>query len=161
MIKANGVYNMAKRIDITGKSYGDLTVIALSDKKINNGTKLWECLCKCGKTTYVAGVSLRAGHYKSCGCKRINNRDQGAREHVTKDSVDGTRITALKQKIHKDNKSGHKGVMFMDERGKWKAYIGFKGKQINLGHHDDLSDAIQARKEGEIKYHKPYLGGDN
>ena len=161
MIKANGVYNMAKRIDITGKSYGDLTVIKLSNQRNDYGKILWECLCSCGGATYVLGTSLRPGHYKSCGCKRINNRDRGAREHVKKDSVDGTRITALKQKIHKDNKSGHKGVMFMDERGKWKAYIGFKGKQINLGHYEDLMDAIQARKEGEIKYHKPYLGDDN
>jgi len=160
MIKASGVYNMAKRIDITGKNYGDLTVIKLSEQRNDYGKFLWECLCSCGDTTYVLGASLRAGHYKSCGCKRINNRDQGARSHEKSDSVDGTRITALKQKMHKDNKSGHKGVMFMENRGKWKAYIGFKGKQINLGHYNDLKDAIQARKEGEIKYHKPYLGDD-
>jgi len=159
MIKASGVYNMAKRIDITGNNYGDLTVIKLSDQRNDYGKSLWECLCSCGDTTHVLGASLRSGHYKSCGCKRINNRDQGARSHEKSDSVDGTRITALKQKMHKDNKSGHKGIMFMDKRGKWKAYIGFKGKQINLGHYNDLKDAIQARKEGEIKYHKPYLGG--
>ncbi|KYC94351.1 hypothetical protein B4102_0211 [Heyndrickxia sporothermodurans] len=45
----------------------------------------------------------------------------------------------------------------MKNRNKWKAYIGFKGKQINLGHFDDLQDAIAARKEAEDKYFKPIL----
>ncbi|MEV9641790.1 hypothetical protein ABZ756_13900 [Mammaliicoccus sciuri] len=45
----------------------------------------------------------------------------------------------------------------MESRQKWKAYIGFKGKQITLGYYDNKDEAIAARKVGEEKYHKPYL----
>lgn len=147
----------SKRIDLTGKVFGDLTVIKLSDKRGQNNTLLWECKCTCGNTVYLLGFSLTHGHYKSCGCKRVAKRDAGVKKHIEKDSIGGTRKSALKAKLHKGNKSGHKGVMWMESRQKWKAYIGFKGKQINLGYFDDKEDAIKARKVAEEKYHKPYL----
>ncbi|WP_019156822.1 HNH endonuclease [Robertmurraya massiliosenegalensis] len=151
----------SKRIDLTGKKFGELTVIKLSDKRGNNNTLLWECKCSCSKTIYVHGYSLTHEHYKSCGCKREGNRDKAVKEHIEKDRVDGTRKTALKAKLHKGNKSGHKGVMWMERRQKWRAYIGFQGKQINLGYFEDLEDAIKARQAGEEKYHKPLLEDNN
>ena len=149
---------MSKRIDINGQKFGDLTVVKLSDKKCkNNKTYLWECKCTCGETTFVLGTSLRHGHYKSCGCKRIEKRDIGARNHEKLDSIDGTRRTSLQAKLHKGNKSGHKGVMWLNNRNKWKAYIGIKGKQISLGYFDNKEDAIKARKIAEEEYHSKYL----
>src|SRR5690625_3209805 len=149
------------RIDLKGKSFGELEVIRLSDKRGNNNTLLWECKCSCGNTIYLHGYSLIHGHYKSCGCKQSKKRDEGAKKHIEKDAIDGTRKSALKAKLHKGNKSGHKGVRWLKNRNKWKAYIGFKGKQISLGYYDDKKDAIAARKAGEEKYHKPYLEDDN
>jgi hypothetical protein len=146
-----------KRIDITGQQFGDLTVIELSDKRSNNGTYLWKCQCICGNIIYVLSTSLRAGYYKSCGCKQEEKRNNGARKHEKIDCIDHTRKTALKAKLHKDNKSGHKGVIWMESRKKWKAYIGFKGKQITLGYYNHKNDAIAARKKAEEEYHKPYL----
>lgn len=150
----------SKRIDITGQQFGDLTVIGLSDKRGGpSNTLLWECRCSCGNTAYVLGASLRAGHYKSCGCKHGIKRDQGVRRHITVDQVDGTRKSALNSKLHKGNKSGHKGVTWMESRQKWRAYIGFKGKQITLGYFDNKDDAIKARHLAEEKYFKPILEG--
>lgn len=151
---------MAKRIDLTGKSFGDLKVIKLSDKRGNNNTLLWKCKCSCGEITYVHGYSLLHGHYKSCGCKRNNKRDTGAREYIKRDSVAGTRKSALKAKLHKSNKSGHKGVRYNEQRKKWTAHIGFQGKQITLGYFNNKEDAIAARKKAEEKYHKPILEGN-
>ncbi|WP_419893408.1 hypothetical protein [Oceanobacillus kimchii] len=54
----------------------------------------------------------------------------------------------------KRNKSGVKGVC--KHRGnKWRANIGFKGKQINLGVYDDKEDSIKARKQAEKEYYEP------
>lgn len=153
---------MPKRIDITGQLFGELEVIKLSDKRNNKNTRLWECKCHaCGETTYVLGASLRSGHYKSCGCIRADKRDAGVREHVKRDSVDGTRITSLQAKLHKGNKSGHKGVRWNENRRKWTAHIGFQGKQIALGYFALKRDAISARRVAEEKYHKPYSEGEN
>lgn len=147
----------SKRIDLTHQRFGELTVIKLSDQRGNNNTLLWECGCSCGNTIYVSGGALRAGNYKSCGCKRVRRRDDGLKKHIEKDRIDGTRKSALTAKLHSGNKSGRKGVMWLKNRNKWKAYIGFKGKQIHLGHYDDKEDAIKARKEAEEKYFKTTL----
>ncbi|WP_274853290.1 AP2 domain-containing protein [Bacillus methanolicus] len=151
----------SKRIDLTGQQFGDLVVVRLSDKRGNNNTLLWECRCACGNTIFVTGASLRAGHYKSCGCKRASKRDVGVKRHINQDRLNGTRKTALKAKLHKHNKSGHKGVSWMESRQKWRAYIGFKGEQITLGYFDSKEDAIKARIEAEKKYFKPILEDSN
>lgn len=147
----------ARRIDLAGQQFGDLKVVALSDRRGNHNTLLWECVCSCGSTIYLLGSSLRKGIYKSCGCKHAAKRDQGAAQHIERDRVNGTRITALKAKLHKGNKSGHKGVTWIEKRKKWTARIGFKGKQINLGYFTNIEDAIAARVAAEEKYYKPLL----
>lgn len=148
---------MNNRIDLTGQSFGDLTVINLSKKRGKDGTRLWKCKCSCGNVMYLYSYSLRHGHYKSCGCKRVDKRGAGLERHIQSDRVDGTRKSALKSKLHKRNKSGHKGVAWIESRKKWRAYIGYKGKQIALGYFDNKEDAISARLKAEEKYYKPIL----
>jgi hypothetical protein len=150
---------MRKPIDITGQQFGDLVVIKLSDKKTKNNARLWECRCVCGNIVYVLYGSLKAGHYKSCGCKQVTKRDAGLKKHIARDTIDGTRKSALKAKLHVNNKSGHKGVCWNASRQKWTVTIGFKGKQIFIGNFDTdkKEDAIIARKLAEEKYHKPYM----
>jgi len=151
---------MVKRIDLTDQEFGELKVVRLSNKRNEYNTLLWECKCSCGETIFVLGASLRAGHYKSCGCKQVEKRDAGARAHEQRDRVGGTRKTALKAKPHKDNTSGHKGVTWVESRQQWKAYIGFKGKNITLGYRAIKEEAIALRLAAEDKYHKPYLEDD-
>ncbi|MBP1907056.1 hypothetical protein J2Z32_003721 [Paenibacillus turicensis] len=148
---------MPKRFDLTGQIFGELTAIRLADDLHGFKSLPWECKCTCGKTTYVLTGSLRAGMYKSCGCKRIAKRDKGVKKHIVSDQIDGTRKSALIAKAHKDSKSGVKGVMWMESRKKWKAYIGVTGKQITIGYFANIDDAVNARKDAEEKYHKPYL----
>lgn len=147
-------------IDLTNQVFGELKVVSY-----NPGTKFnpstWTCNCSCGNTIKVPGYALRAGHYKSCGCKHRVKRDAGVKKHIEQDRVNGTRKSALKSKLHKGNKSGHKGVTWMENRGKWRAYIGFQGKQITLGYFEEKEDAIEARLLAEEKYHKPILEDDN
>ncbi len=152
---------MTKRKDLTGNTYGELEVLGYSHNDPNSRTPVWLCRCSCGTEKEIAGYALEHGHYKSCGCKRDEKRDKGLIEHIKQDAVDGTRKSALKAKLHKGNKSGHKGVSWMDSRQKWKAYIGVKGKQITLGYFESKADAIAARKAAEEKYHKPYLKTKN
>ncbi|EIT85925.1 hypothetical protein A374_08819 [Fictibacillus macauensis ZFHKF-1] len=148
---------MAQRIDLTGQSFHDLTVIKLSDKTNQYNTKLWECKCSCGNLAYVSSGALRSGQQKSCGCKQRTGRDKKVKEHIASDQIDGTRKSALTSKLHAGNKSGHKGVCWYKPRNKWRAYICFKGDRINLGHYEKLEDAVAARKEAEEKYFKPIL----
>jgi len=52
-----------------GERYGKLLVIDIVDNPRERGdTKLFKCLCDCGKTTITRKYSLHSGHAKSCSC---------------------------------------------------------------------------------------------
>ena len=55
------------REDLTGKRFGNLTVIRKTDQK-NRSSYLWLCKCDCGKEKLVSSYSLKSGMTKSCGC---------------------------------------------------------------------------------------------
>lgn len=60
------------------------------------------------------------------------------------------------EKIYKNNTSGHKGVYYSTYEQKWKATIDCDKKTYSLGSFDTKNDAIQARENAEIKFHKEY-----
>lgn len=63
---------MGKIIDLTGKEFGELTVLKRApDYIMNNGRRkiMWQCICSCGnENVVVRGEDLRSGHTKTCGC---------------------------------------------------------------------------------------------
>jgi len=61
---------MTTAIDITGKVFGDLTVISLHERRDRRSH--WLCRCKCGKNKIITLDSIRNGT-KSCGCHRKNS----------------------------------------------------------------------------------------
>lgn len=59
---------MGTFIDLTGETYGYLTVIS-RESNDEHGNATWRCRCnKCGNEKVVRGNLLRNGHTKSCGC---------------------------------------------------------------------------------------------
>ncbi|HJB28112.1 MAG TPA: AP2 domain-containing protein [Candidatus Blautia faecavium] len=60
------------------------------------------------------------------------------------------------RKINNNNTSGVRGVSYRKNRGKWRAYIKIKRKNIHLGNFDTKEDAIAARKAAEEKWFGPY-----
>lgn len=59
-------------IDITGKTFGRLTVI----KRVENNKDrraMWECQCSCGNKIITLGKTLRNGGTTSCGCYKREN----------------------------------------------------------------------------------------
>lgn len=69
---------MPKRIDMTGKTFGHLTVIGLveREKGVRARARFWTVTCaSCGGSGSYPGSTLRAGMVTSCGCKpRLNLR---------------------------------------------------------------------------------------
>lgn len=67
---------MPKRVDITGKIYGHLTVQGLTEKVKGIRARQWVVNCAaCQGSANFAGTTLRAGMVTSCGCKeRLNLR---------------------------------------------------------------------------------------
>lgn len=74
-----GCYEAESRLDrkhfedLTGQTFGDLTVIKKTDKKASNGSVIWNCKCKCGSFREVSSGNLKRGHAISCGCRDFEN----------------------------------------------------------------------------------------
>lgn len=57
---------------------------------------------------------------------------------------------AINKRIEKINSTGVAGVSM--DRGKYRAIIYVNNKKVDLGRHDTLEEAAEARRQGEIKY---------
>lgn len=55
-------------------------------------------------------------------------------------------------KLSKDNTSGCSGVTYHKKAKKWAASIMYNRKQIYLGIYENILDAVQVRKEAEVRY---------
>lgn len=62
---------MTKIRDLTGQTFGKLTVVSFAGS--NRRRVMWLCKCECGTEKAVRGDSLTSGSTKSCGC--INIKD--------------------------------------------------------------------------------------
>jgi hypothetical protein len=61
-------------IDLTGKSFGRLRVIAKTERRSpSGGAIIWKCECSCSKRTvcFLRSSNLLADAVHSCGCLRI------------------------------------------------------------------------------------------
>lgn len=96
---------MPRKIDLTGKVFGRLTVIEYSHKT-NHGTYYYKCKCSCGTDKVIEGSKLKNGTIKSCGCLR--------KECFVKD-LSGKRFgNLLVKKLHsKKGKHNHTYSIFL------------------------------------------------
>jgi hypothetical protein len=54
---------------LVGRVIGRLTVVSLSDKKLQGGAVFYNCECKCGNAVVVLSSNLtKKTPKKSCGC---------------------------------------------------------------------------------------------
>ena len=135
-------FNRGKPKDIAGKQFGYLTAIEPTDKRDRKDV-VWRCVCRCGNEVEYSATRLLTGNTVSCGCLR-KDLFQEANKYI-----DGTSIRqSLEERVYsKHSISGYTGVTV--KRGKWKAYIRYKGKNINLGTYTELEDAVKARARGK------------
>lgn len=59
--------------DLTGMTFGELTVIREVNDKRCRGQRVWECKCSCGNVKELAAYDLKAGYIKTCGDHKIHN----------------------------------------------------------------------------------------
>lgn len=61
---------MTKRADITGKRFGRLSAVELSEETNSRSERFWLCLCDCGNHKHAMYSDLKSGKTQSCGCKK-------------------------------------------------------------------------------------------
>ena len=74
--------------DITGRLYGQLTVLGLAEKKTKRRGAMWLCRCSCGTEKVIGGNNLQSGNTKSCGCTRYINSSASRRTHGMSESTE-------------------------------------------------------------------------
>lgn len=63
---------MGRVHDLTGRRFGDLTVIEMTNERIG-GSVVWLCRCSCGQLCKVSSSNLISGNTKSCGHAKMRN----------------------------------------------------------------------------------------
>jgi hypothetical protein len=58
------------RIDMKGLTCGRLKVLDFAGTN-KHKRALWQCQCSCAKIVTVAGIELRNGRTRSCGCLSV------------------------------------------------------------------------------------------
>lgn len=135
-------FNRGKAKDIAGQQFGYLTAIEPTGKK-NRKDLIWKCRCKCGKEVEYPATRLLTGNTLSCGCLR------GEHLKLVNKYFDGTSLRqSLEEQVYSTRaQSGYTGVT--TKRGKWRAYIRYKGQNVSLGCYEKLEDAVKARARGK------------
>lgn len=76
---------MGKFQDLTGKTFGRLTVLERAESRTTpSGYTLtqWRCKCLCGKEIITLGSSLRCGDTTSCGCYLDETRGKSSKKDI-------------------------------------------------------------------------------
>lgn len=140
------------RIDLSGKTFGRLTVICRDSEWSQNDTT-WRCLCSCGNECIVKGRNLREGHTRSCGClhKDVmadcpNHITHGGTKnrHWERLYVIWQNMKARCEKTYATSypRYGGRGISICKE---WHDYTTFRTWALEHGYADDLTiDRIDA-----------------
>ena len=135
----------AKRIDLTGKTFGKLTVLGYSH---SNRYAYWKCKCECGKETTVRSSHLLLGAVKTCGCSWQENGKKTIIHAQKANIVHGeskTRLhviwTNIIQRCENEDSTGYKnyggrGVRVFSE---WHDFTVFREWAVKNGYNDKLS----------------------
>lgn len=136
--------------DYVGKQFNHLTLLKNLNKLDKNNSKLALFKCDCGNIKELVFTQVLNGEITSCSC-----RNKGKNSNLTLESVRDKKIEFYKNKTQKNNKTGHTGISYIND--KYRVRIQIKHKSKHIGYFDNLEDAIKARKDAEEKYFKPIL----
>lgn len=111
----------------------------VSNTTSRTSIKLHRLIMDCPKDKVVDHINL----------DKLDNRKSNLRTCTTQQNN-------MNKGVTKNNTSGYHGVYWDKKNFKWMALIQIKGKQIYLGRFNTKEDAIEVRKQAEIKYFGEY-----
>lgn len=101
---------MSRFIDLTGNTYGRLTVLCKDNERKTNSGSYWICKCDCGNIKSIKSSSLRRGEIQSCGCLR-NEKVAHFKKQQSEDEMIGKRFGKLVVQ-KRSEKKGSRGELY-------------------------------------------------
>ena len=96
----------------------------------------------------------------------LNAKKENVVDHISGNTLDNRRenlrecsnMENCRNRKKNSNSSGHKGIIWYPYKNvnKWMVHIMVDYKKITIGYFEKLEDAIEARKQAEIKYFGEY-----
>jgi len=147
---------MTKHIPLTQSKF------ALVDDDMFDEVACYKWQAQRNGNTYYAGrtnnrVSVTM-HRQVLGLK---HGDGKIVDHINRDGLDNRRanlqvanymINGRNHGNYKSSTSGYAGVNWHKVQKKWQARLRVNGEQVYLGVYSDIEDAIEARRQGELRY---------
>lgn len=140
---------MSKAKDLTGQTFGRLTVIKRVESN-KDGRAQFLCKCLCGVETIKLGKLILNGHCRSCGCGEYENRVNNVTSHRLSDTRLYRIWCAMKYRCSSPTFKDHalyydRGITVCDE---WlNDFKAFYDWSMSHGYRDDLSiDRIDNNK---------------
>lgn len=132
---------MGKCVDLTGKKFTRLTVIARHGST-KSKKAVWLCQCECGGKTKVTSQMLTSGRTKSCGCLHKEQLSAGHSTHCLSKTRLHKAWCNMKTRCYNQNNKdysryGGRGIIMCDE---WKNdFVSFYNWAIINGYNDMLT----------------------
>jgi hypothetical protein len=133
---------MPKKIDLTGKTFGNWTVLSFDNTTFGTKHGRYICQCSCGTVKSVIAYSLLNGKSKSCGCEA----NKGIKGINQKHGMSRTRLFGIWENMRRRCNFGnikssknyyYKGIRVCDE---WNNdFIPFYKWAVNNGYSDNLT----------------------
>lgn len=129
---------MPKFQDLTGKQFGDLSVIGLGER-YSNGKIAWECKCKCGRI--VRRITFDLTHNRHTCCLSCSSKNKNTTHGQSRSKLFYIWMGIKGRCCNPRNKSFHnyggRGIEICDE---WKnSFELFQDWAINNGYEEGLS----------------------
>ena len=121
---------MGKRIDLKGKRFNRLLVIAYAETIGNERRKaaIWQCQCDCGNSTTARAGDLMSGKTQSCGCFGKERRLESLMSHGMSHTSTYNSWKAMKKRCNNPNGIDYKyyGGRGIKVCSRWKkSFINF------------------------------------
>lgn len=97
----------------------------------------------------LVNATPKGFHTDHINHEKLDNRKENLRTATSSQNAFNTGLWS-------HNTSGHKGVYWYERYKKWEVYINVNGKRIYLKRFKSLQDALNARRNAEVKYCEPF-----
>lgn len=151
MADSDSIATPSRVKDITGQTFGKLTVLAFSEIRPKLGA-YWACHCECGRDTVHRGADLRQGRIISCGCHKAQRMREAATTHGLSHLPIFGRWCGMIQRCNDPNhvaydRYGAKGITVCER------WLSFENFYADMGEPPTAHHSIE-RRNGSLGYFK-------